>query len=244
MTKNRSRGETTAPRLSIVIPALNEEALISETLKRIDWVPKTEVIVVDGGSTDATRKTAGAAGARVLPSKPGRAAQMNAGAAAARGEVLLFLHADTCLPLEYGEQIEAVIVQPGVVAGAFRLGFDDPRASLRLVAAGANARSRFRQLPYGDQALFVRKDVFVESGGFRELPVMEDYEWVRRLRRIGRIGLAPGRVTSSARRWLHHGVFRTTITHQLMLWGWKLGVSPERLARWRARERTKRSSVL
>ncbi len=239
MTKNRSCGETTAPRLSIVIPALNEEALIGETLKSIDRDLETEVIVADAGSTDATRHHAEAAGARVLRAKPGRAAQMNSGAAAARGEILLFLHADTRLPPGYAEQVKEVLHRPGVVAGAFLLGFDDPRISLRLVAAGANLRSRFRQLPYGDQALFVRKDVFAESGGFRQLPVMEDYEWTRRLRRMGRIALAPGLVTSSARRWLLHGVFRTTLTHQLMLWGWKLGVSPERLTRWRPRGKTK-----
>ncbi len=239
MTETQARGETADPRLSIVIPALNEEALLGKTLNSIDSDPETEILLVDGGSTDATRQIAEATGACILPTKSGRAAQMNAGAAAARGEILLFLHADTCLPRGYREQIEAALNRPGIVAGAFRLGFDDPRTSLRLVAAGANLRSRFRQLPYGDQALFVRKTVFAETGGFRELPVMEDCEWVRRLRRRGRIALVPGHVTSSARRWHLHGIFRTTLTHQFMLWGWKLGLSPERLVRWRARRQQK-----
>ncbi len=232
------RGEKggAAPYLSIIIPVLNEETLLGETLRSIDRNPETEVLVADGGSTDATRRIAESAGARVLPAKPGRAVQMNAGAAASRGEVLLFLHADTRLPCGYSGQIQAVLNRPGAVAGAFRLGFDDSRASLRLVAAGANLRSRWRQLPYGDQALFVRKDFFVEIGGFRDLPVMEDYDLVLRLRRKGRVSLTPGYVTTSPRRWLKHGIVRTTLIHQFMIAGWHLGISPSRLAEWHGRK--------
>ncbi len=229
-------------RLSVIVPALNEADSLSATLARVRSDPAAEVIVVDGGSRDETAAIARQAGARCVNSRPGRAVQMNAGAAEARGETLLFLHADTLLPPDYRQQAERVLGQEGVVAGAFRLAFDDRRLSLRLIAAAANLRSRFRQLPYGDQVLFLRRETFAALGGFRELPVMEDYDLVRRLRTRGRVALAPAYVTTSARRWLHNGIWRTTLTHQRMLWGWKLGLSPDRLLRWRTRGRRKGSA--
>lgn len=222
----------TACRLSVIVPALNEEDCLSGTLARAGSGAAGEVLVVDGGSADATVAIARDAGARCLRSPAGRAVQMNAGAAAARGDILLFLHADTVLPADYRRQVESTLQAPGVVGGAFRLAFDDPRLSLRLVAAGANLRSKLAQLPYGDQAIFVRRETFEDLGGFRDLPVMEDYDFVRRLRLRGRIALAPAYVRTSARRWLKHGIWRTTLNHQRMLLGWRLGVSPERLATW------------
>ena len=147
----------------------------------------------------------------------------------------MFLHGDTRLPFNYLDGIRECLGEDGVIAGAFSLAFDRITPSLRLIEWGANRRSRRGQLPYGDQALFLRKDTFDAMGGFQELPVMEDYEFVLRLRRRGRIAIAPAAVVTSARRWEAHGAWRTTLTHQAMLLGWRLGVSPERLAQWRRR---------
>jgi rSAM/selenodomain-associated transferase 2 len=156
---------------------------------------------------------------------------MNAGAATARGEVILFLHADTRLPFDYLQQIESLLALPNVVAGAFRLAFDDSRFSLRAIETAANWRSVYRQLPYGDQALFLARQRFEELGGFRDLPVMEDYDFVYRLRRRGRIAIATSPVITSARRWLTHGIWRTTLRHQRMILAWHLGLSPHRPVR-------------
>ena len=222
------------PSLSIIIPAINEADALPATLAAIGCPSDIEILLADGGSTDGTPDLAAAHGVRVVHSAPGRANQMNAGAAAARSETLLFLHADTQLPTHYAEHVETTLAAPNVVAGAFRLAFDDSRTSLRLIAAGANRRSVHRQLPYGDQALFLRRATFIQLGGFRPLPIMEDYDLVRRLRRRGQIAIAPTPVTTAARRWLERGVWRTTLTHQLLLLGWNLGIPPHRLARWRS----------
>ena len=221
------------PWLSVVIPALDEADRLPEAIRSAARAPLVETIVVDGGSRDSTAEVARELGARLVVSPPGRAVQMNNGAAAARGEVLLFLHADTRLPFDYLQQIESLLSMPGVVAGAFRLALDDSRFSLRSIESAANWRSVYRQLPYGDQALFLTRQRFEESDGFRDLPVMEDYDLVRRLRKRGRIAIATSPVITSARRWLARGIWRTTLMHQRMILGWHLGISPQRLARWR-----------
>jgi rSAM/selenodomain-associated transferase 2/rSAM/selenodomain-associated transferase 1 len=228
-----SQQEGEPPRISIIIPALNEAADLPAAIASARPSPRVEVIVVDGGSTDDTPGVAVTCGARLITTPPGRARQMNAGAAAAGGDVLLFLHADTRLPFNYERQVDRVLSQPGTIAGAFPLAFDHVTLSLRLIEAAANWRSRRRQLPYGDQAIFLRRETFKRLDGYRDLPVMEDYELVQRLRRTGRLQLAAGSVITSARRCLHAGVWRTTWTHQRMILGWHLGVAPARLARWR-----------
>ncbi len=180
-----------APKLSVIIPTLNEASHLPMTLASACHESDVEVLVVDGESTDETVEVAHKwAGVQIIRSKRGRAKQMNTGAKAARGEVLLFLHGDTRLPVDYPRAVESILNQPKVVAGAFRLSFDPDSPALRLIAFGANVRSRMRRLPYGDQAIFIRKDSFERLGGFRPLPVMEDYEMIRRLRQIGRIAVA------------------------------------------------------
>jgi len=221
------------PALSVIIPALNESAQIAATLDSVLCGTGIEVIIVDGGSRDDTAQIARAYGITVLQSAPGRASQMNYGARAASGNTLLFLHADSRLPPDYLENVERVLTRHDVVAGAFRLRIDSPRMSLRLVEYFINLRSRLLQMPYGDQALFMKTEIFHAMGGFPAFPVMEDFEFVRRLRKKGHIGIADAPCETSARRWDTQGVFRTTALNQISVIGYLMGASPERIARWR-----------
>ncbi len=223
------------PRISVVIPALNEAQSIAEAVRSASAGPDVEVIVVDGGSNDRTPQLARDRGARVISSAAGRARQMNAGAAAARGSILLFLHADTILPVRFQQKVSEILARPGVVAGAFHLHIAAPDRSFRWIESFVRLRSTILQFPYGDQAIFVDAETFRQVGGFPDWPIMEDYELMRQLRRIGRIAIAPAPVTTSARRWLTNGVCRTTLTNQACIVVLRLGVSLERLAGWRGR---------
>ncbi len=214
--------------LSIIIPTLNEEGRLAATLGALP--AGVEVVVVDGGSRDATPAIAAGHGARLLVTEPGRATQMNWGARHASGEILLFLHADTLLPAGALEEVESCLGGEGVVAGAFRLQLVGDKKGLGLVSWGANLRSRLLQLPYGDQALFMGRQVFVELGGFPEGALLEDYRLVSALRRQGRIVLADGYVLSSGRKWQRQGLIRTTLVNQLIVAGFLLGLSPQFLA--------------
>ncbi|MFC1452403.1 TIGR04283 family arsenosugar biosynthesis glycosyltransferase [Verrucomicrobiota bacterium] len=223
---------TKTPLLSVVIPALDEEGLLRRTLARVVGAEHVEVIVADGGSADGTREAASRAGARVLRTCRGRAAQQNAGAAEAKGRHLLFLHADTLLPEGYADRIRLVFDDPALVAGAFRFRMDGSGPAIRLIEWGTGIRSRVFQWPYGDQGLFMEKRVFDEVGGFADLPIMEDLDLVRRLRRRGRIVTLPEAAVTSSRRWRHLGPLRTTLCNQAVVAGYLAGVPPERLARF------------
>ncbi|MFS0515249.1 TIGR04283 family arsenosugar biosynthesis glycosyltransferase [Nostoc sp. UIC 10607] len=229
-----------AARISIIIPTLNEAGNIKEAIATTQPNTNIEVIIVDGGSKDDTIEIAESLGVKVISSSPGRAAQMNTGAVAATGEILLFLHADTCLPIEFDDMVRTALQQPGTVAGAFKLRIDASLLSLRWVEWGINVRSHFFQMPYGDQAIFLTKAIFQEIGGFPELPIMEDFELMRRLKRIGQIVIIPTPVITSARRWLQKGVLKTTLLNQIVITAYLIGVSPERIRRWYRREKFKR----
>ena len=230
--------DTCLDRVSVIVPALNEERHIAATLRAVGQSLCHEVIVVDGGSTDATVQRAKEAGAIVLSSKPGRARQMNAGAARAEGGSLLFLHADTLLPLGWAEVVPRTLRAPGVAAGAFRFRIAGSFAGKSFIEWTTGVRSWWLQRPYGDQGLFLARALFEEMGGFADLPIMEDYEFAARLRRRGRIVTVGEAALTSARRWKALGVVRTTFRNQWMLAGYHLGVSPQRLAtRYRAIER-------
>ncbi|MBD2090153.1 TIGR04283 family arsenosugar biosynthesis glycosyltransferase [Microcoleus sp. FACHB-1515] len=224
------------PKLAIVIPTLNEMASLLETLRMLNQQAEIEVIVSDGGSEDATLAVARGKKAIALSGDRGRARQMNAGARLATANWLLFLHADTRLPPNFFATVEQM-ARSNAIAGAFRLGIDGRETGLRIVEWGANWRSRFLQFPYGDQALFLRRDTFWQIGGFPDLPMMEDFELVRRLRRLGRIAIAPDAVLTSARRWQKLGVFKTTIINQVAIAAYLIGISPDRIARWYHRQR-------
>jgi rSAM/selenodomain-associated transferase 2/rSAM/selenodomain-associated transferase 1 len=220
------------PTLSVVIPTLNEAEGIGATMAQVRQGGTVEIIVADGGSTDATRETARQGGAVVLVVPGGRAAQLNAGAARAAGRRLLFLHADTQVPEGYADLIHAALDDPATVAGAFRFRTDGTGWGMRLIEWGTNLRSAIFQWPYGDQGLFLEKRVFEELGGFAPLPIMEDFDLVRRLRRRGRIVTLAAPVMTSARRWTQLGPLRTWLRNQGMIIGYELGIAPERLARF------------
>ena len=230
------------PRLSVIIPTLNEAAVLPSTLEHLQQAAsrpgsEIEIIVADGGSHDQTRQLARSFGATVIEATRGRAAQLNAAAAEARGQALLFLHADTVPPRDFPVLIFQTLADPTTVAGAFSLQIDAAGALLRLLERGANLRARLLGLPYGDQGIFLNKRVFEEMGGFPPLPIMEDFQLVRWLARRGRVVIRPEKARTSARRWRQHGVLRTFLINQVMVLGFWLGISPDRLARFYRNQR-------
>ena len=226
-----------APSISIIIPVLNEEDQIGNLLKRLP--DGMETIVVDGGSQDQTVAIARSMGASVLASAASKATQMNAGAAEALGDILLFLHADTCLPENFETCVPAALAGDEVCAGAFSLGIDSDAVGLRFIERVANWRSRFFQMPYGDQALFVSRNLFHEIGGYPEYPIMEDFELVRRLKQKGKIVILQESVQTSARRWLNFGILKTWLLNQIIVVAYYLGISPQRLSQWYNRDKGK-----
>lgn len=218
-------------RLAVIIPAWNEALNIEAAVTSAQQAGAAKVIVVDGGSTDDTAARAGTAGASVLESAPGRATQMNAGAAVTEAGTLLFLHADTMLPAGGAAAVAQALGKTGVAGGAFRFQVTGTFPGRRLLEWGANARSRLARLPYGDQALFLRRSTFEELGGFPNLPILEDYELVRRLRRRGRVVTLSLPALTSGRRWERLGFLRTTWINQRVLFGYHAGEDPARLAR-------------
>jgi rSAM/selenodomain-associated transferase 2 len=215
--------------ISIIVPTLNEEKnlpLLAKNLEGGDF----EVIIADGGSTDATVDLARQYPFTVISCNPGRGHQQNRGAQQAKGKILLFLHADTRLPENFAARIVQTIKAGNCIAGAFSLAIDKPTPAMRAVSALANLRSYLLQLPYGDQAIFIDRDVFLELQMFPELPIMEDYVFIQRAKKYGKIVVLKDRVVTSARRWRKLGVVRTTLINQLVILGFYFKVSPEKLA--------------
>lgn len=212
----------------MVIPALNEAERIAATIDAARAAGASEVIVADGGSSDATVVVARASGARVIEGESVRARQLNQGAEAASHDALVFLHADTLLPPDACAAIERALADH--VFGGFRVEFLEP--GLRFVSGMINLRTRFTRAPWGDQAQFARRDAFLRAGGYPDYPIMEDYELARRMKRLGPVAVLPLTVRTSGRRFLQQGVLRTTFTNWRIILAYHLGVSPERLARW------------
>jgi uncharacterized protein len=205
------------PVISLILPILNEAPILAEALSNFPRAPDLEIILVDGGSTDATREVAGHfPQVRWVSAPRGRGIQMNAGARVARGDFFVFLHVDTSLTTEHLAALRQAALDPRVGAGAFELRLIPPTPFLRFIAWGANWRGRLFRLPYGDQAIFVRRDLFLALGGFAHAHP-EDLDLVLRLRRLTRVRLLTPPVSSSGRRWLKHGNLRTSGCHWAFL---------------------------
>lgn len=220
--------------ISVIVPVLNEEKTIAATLAALAPLQPYETIVVDGGSHDRTRGIAAAFGVEIISAPRGRARQMNRGAQEARGDVLLFLHADTRLPATAFADIAAALSDPCYVGGRFDVALDGSHWMLPLVARLISYRSRVSKVGTGDQALFARRDVFRRMGGFPDIPLMEDIAFCRTLKRLGEVACLRSRVVTSARRWESDGVWRTIFR----MWTLKLlylsGISPMRLKKFYA----------
>ena len=225
---------TLGRKVSVVIPAYNEAAFINDAIHHLRQVAgnePVEIIVADGGPGHATLDAIEDQGVVKVVSPVGRGTQLNAGAAVAAGDALLFLHADTRLPQGAVGDVRRAL-DTGFVAGAFSLSIDSPRLSLALVAWFANLRTRLERIPYGDQAQFIRADLFRQLGGFAAIPIMEDVEFFQRIRRRGLpIAILPGKVRTSPRRWDGEGVLRRTLTNWWLRIRYRFGASPDTLAR-------------
>lgn len=217
-------------RVSIIIPVLNEAEQLAAAIERAWAAGAEEVVVVDGGSDDETVAIARRSHCRFVESERSRAKQQNRGAAVASGDVLLFLHADTWLPELATNQIIEALADSNVAAGAFRQAIDERGVLYRLLEGGNALRVRLRGLAYGDQGIFVRRQLFEQLGGFPEIPLMEDLRLMRTIRKRGRPVLLQGPLHVDARRWQRYGVVRQTLRNWTLLAAEKLGVSPARLA--------------
>lgn len=220
--------------LSIVIPVLDEVDRLESLLAGLARdCPGVEVVIADGGSRDGSVEiVARASGVGLVSSDRGRARQMNAGAALATGDVLLFLHADTRLAPGAAEAVRHALADASVAYGRFDVCFDRPGAAFRLIARLMNLRSRLTGMCTGDQAIFVRRSAFERLGGYPEIALMEDVELTRRLKRIGRLAALGLQVTTSARRWEQNGVARTIVLMWILRFLYRCGVGPDRLHRW------------
>ena len=216
---------------------LNEAARIASVIQQIEKIEEIEIIVVDGGSVDNTVEVVYSLGVNVISTQRGRALQMNTGAKMASGEILLFLHADTVLPQGFAELVRDALNKSGVIAGAFELKIEGRHKGLRLIEKMVSLRSHFFQLPYGDQAIFIKAETFNQFGGFPELVIMEDFEFINRLKRYGKIKILPISVITSGRRWQQLGILKTTLINQIMILGYYLGIPPEKLANFYRKKR-------
>ena len=217
-------------KISIIIPAWREGAKLAEQVSLFTGVSKAEVIVALAEGDDETEEPG--EGVLVVRSIKGRACQMNAGAKIATGENLLFLHADTKIDPASLVEVRKVLSEKNVTGGAYRLRIGGGGLLLKLVSATANLRSRFFELPYGDQAIFMRREVFERLGGYPDVPLLEDVMLVDKIKRAGRVVMIPCYAETSPRRWEKEGVFTVTVKNLAIIIAYRLGVSPSRLAGW------------
>ena len=234
-------------KLSIIIPTLNEESFIEKNLASIRKQLlaignelSAEIIVADGGSRDRTVETARRFADRVCISDKGRGEQMNAGAKVSKGDLLLFLHADSILYLSGIVNMLKVMEDNNIVGGAFRLKIDSPtpmyrcwgKIAFKIISSAANMRSRILGIAYGDQGIFVRRNIFYAVGGYPDISIMEDVEFVKRLKGKGKFIILSECITTSSRRWDREGILYTTIRNWILISLYLIGASPNRLKGW------------
>lgn len=225
---------------SVIIPVLNEASVINHAVEHVHHIGGEigahfdfEIIVVDGDAEGRTINAVKHTGAQTITSRKGRGSQMNAGAARAQGDILIFLHTDTKLPGDAFTDISDAIHQRNYDAGAFNLGIESDRFAYRMIEKMVSIRSGITKIPYGDQAIFVKKEVFTKLGGFQEIPLMEDVEFMRRLKKSGfSICVLTKKVKTSPRRWEDEGIFYCTIRNWLLISLYLAGVRPEKLVRF------------
>ena len=233
--------ETNDRRFSIIIPVLNEQNQINSVLthlKKLNSRGQAEIIVVDGDADGQTINAINDDSIIKLTSQKGRALQMNAGAEIARGQILIFLHADTRLPELALEKINDCLRDQKYVGGAFSLYIDSDRAWLKYISASTSVRSQKTRIPYGDQAIFIRKSYFDEIGKFEEIPLMEDVNLMSRIKKAGRkICILPDKVITSPRQWEANGLFFTSFRNRIFVLLYNLSVSPAKLAKYYWKEK-------
>ncbi|MBI3802726.1 MAG: TIGR04283 family arsenosugar biosynthesis glycosyltransferase [Nitrospirae bacterium] len=228
--------------VSVVVPLLNEEKALPKFLTDLQMLEGAEILLVDGGSTDGTWQLLGRwlgtlpyrahRGKQLLRTDCGRGRQMNEGARKATGEILLFLHVDSTFPVKGLDALRQALERPDVVGGAFRLKIDATHPVLKFIERMANFRARFLKLPYGDQGLFVRRDLFERLGGYSTLPLMEDVDLIRRMKQMGKVVLLQEAIVTSPRRWIREGIYYTTFRNLALISLYFIGVSPRTLAKW------------
>ena len=216
--------------VAVVIPTLNEEATVGAAVRSALEAGAAEVIVADGGSVDATIEKARDAGATIVSEKALRGARLNAAAHRTSSSILLFLHGDSALGRDSLRRVVRAI-EEGVVFGGFRIRFAETHFMLRLTALLINLRTTWTRCPWGDQAQFIRRDQFFEAGGFREYPLMEDYELAVRMKRSGKTAVISDYVTTSGRRFLRHGFVRTAARNWRIILAYRFGADPVELGK-------------
>jgi rSAM/selenodomain-associated transferase 2 len=223
--------------ITVVIPALNEERMLPVTLARVAGLGFDEIIIVDGGSTDRTPEIVRsftppipALGVTLLTAPAGRARQMNVGASGSRSDVFLFLHADTFLPHDARAAIERALGDRACVGGRFDVRFEPTGVLSGVIGRLMNWRSRWTGIATGDQALFVRRSAFEQLSGFTDIPIMEDIDFARRLKRIGRVAALRSQVITSYRRWDASGPLRTVVLMWILRFLYWVGISPHKIS--------------
>ncbi len=217
--------------ISIIVPIKNEGPEVAHWFRRFAALGDSELIAADGGGSPETSQAFREIGARVITGEGSRGARLARAAREARGEILLFLHADSRPP----ENALAAIhesLENGAVGGSFRLAYEDADAGLNWIAWWANLRSRFLRLPFGDQGLFCRRDAYERAGGFRDMPICDDLDFVRRLKRVGALAIRPEKTVTSARRYRERGALFQVLRNWRVLVGYFAGVPAETLRRW------------
>ena len=221
---------------SFIIPVYREEEIINSAIDNLMHLQKfaaAEIIVADGDHEGSTLREISKANVKKILCPEGRARQMNSGAAKSKGDILIFLHADTRLPMNSLHQIAAAMEDKTFIGGAFDLGIDSQHFVFRVIEKMASIRSRLTRIPYGDQAIFIRRDYFQSLGGFKDIPIMEDVELMQRIkRRRGKINILKDKVKTSPRRWETEGVVFCTLRNWFLITLYLLGAKPETLAKF------------
>ncbi len=216
-------------KISVIIITLNEELMLEGLLQKMSCLENVEIVISDGGSTDKTYEIAKMYTDKVVISEKGRGKQLNCGAKYATGDIFLFLHADSTLPENFPEKIIKTLERPGIVGGAFDFEIDSNKIGCKIISKVASLRSRFLKMPYGDQGIFVKREVFERLHGFSDIPLMEDVDFFRRLRKVGKITVMKDKIKASARLWERKGLVKATLRNWTFVTLFYLGYSPVKL---------------